>query len=142
MEIPFNAIVKSENETRKIAEEFSEILHPGDVVALKGNLGAGKTFFVKNACKKFNVNNANSPSFAIVNEYMGAVNIYHFDFYRIKKPVELYDIGFDEYLIQQNSIVFIEWPDLVPEVLPENRYDVQFEFIDDNSRKITITKHE
>lgn len=142
MKIPFNAIVESEKETQKIAEEFAKILQPGDVVALKGNLGAGKTFFVKNACIHFDIKNASSPSFAIVNEYSGKLNIYHFDFYRIKKLVELYDIGFDEYLMKQNSIVFIEWPDLVPEVLPEKKYDVEFEFIGENSRKITITKHE
>jgi tRNA threonylcarbamoyladenosine biosynthesis protein TsaE len=67
---------------------------------------------------------------------------YHFDFYRINKIEELYDIGIDEYLNDDNAIIFIEWAEMMPEILPSKFYEVKIEFISDNSRKIDILKHE
>jgi len=84
MLLPFAKIIRSEEETIKIAGNFARLLKPGDVVILTGNLGSGKTFFVRYAVKQFGIDSVSSPTFAIVNEYDGSMKIYHFDFYRIK----------------------------------------------------------
>ena len=140
MVLPFNSKTGSENDTINIAKEFSKILEHGNVVLLNGNLGTGKTFFVKAVCSEYGIDNVSSPSFAIVNEYNGKKKINHFDFYRIRKARELLDIGFTEYL-NDEAITFIEWAALFPEVLPHRYFKIDFEFVKDTERKIIITKH-
>ncbi|MFC2133141.1 tRNA (adenosine(37)-N6)-threonylcarbamoyltransferase complex ATPase subunit type 1 TsaE [Bacteroidota bacterium] len=142
MVFPNKIRVNSESETIEVAVLLAGIIQPSDVIALNGNLGAGKTFLVKNICKKFGINNVSSPSFAIVNEYIGSRKFYHFDFYRINKIVELYDIGFEEYLNDIEAAVFIEWADRLPAILPDNRYQIDIEILNEGSREITINKHE
>ena len=141
MVLPFERTITSEEETADIAREFSTIIEYGDVILLNGNLGAGKTFFVKAVCSEYGIGNVSSPSFAIVNEYSGTKKINHFDFYRIRKVRELYDIGFTEYL-NDESITFIEWADLYPEVAPSKYYKVEIRYLDEPSRKIILTKNE
>lgn len=141
MDFPFSAVVQNESETNLIAEDFSKYLQVGDIVFLNGELGAGKTFFVKSVCSNFGIQNVSSPSFAIVNEYSGTKKIFHFDFYRIKREQELFDIGFREYLSDE-AIVFIEWADLFPEILPHKHWFVNFEFESETVRKINIKKNE
>jgi tRNA threonylcarbamoyladenosine biosynthesis protein TsaE len=138
--IPFSIIVESEFDTDRIAKSFAEILLPGDIVILIGNLGCGKTFFVRSSCISFGITNVSSPSFAIVNEYEGSKIVYHFDFYRIKNVNELYDIGIDEYMKNAEAVIFIEWADLWKEVIPKNHYEIQIDFLDTNKRKISISK--
>jgi tRNA threonylcarbamoyladenosine biosynthesis protein TsaE len=142
MNFPLQKIVDSEDSTSKVASEFARILSDGDVILLDGHLGAGKTFFVKNICKIFEIDNVTSPSFALVNEYHGSKNIIHIDFYRIKKIEELYDIGINDYLSNVNSIVFIEWANMYPEILPKKNYLVQFKVIENLTREIRISKNE
>lgn len=142
MTFPFHKNVVSENETADIANRFSNLLLPGDIVLLNGDLGSGKTFFVKNICSQFGIHTASSPSFAIVNEYHNGKKIVHFDFYRIRKIGELYDIGFEDYLMNDEAIVFIEWADMFPEILPRKNYEIQIKCINDSSREIFILKHE
>jgi tRNA threonylcarbamoyladenosine biosynthesis protein TsaE len=139
---PFTILVDSEKDTSELANKLIEIINLGDVVCLNGNLGSGKTFFVKEFCKCLNIQNVSSPSFAIVNEYFGTKKVYHFDFYRLKKVGELFDIGFEEYLLDKEAIVFIEWANLFSEVLPKKRIEINIEIINDNKRKFTITKNE
>jgi len=139
MVLPFLHEVHSENETVEIAKTFAKILNYGDVVLLNGDLGVGKTFFVKAVCSEYGISNVSSPSFAIVNEYNGSKKVNHFDFYRIRKARELLDIGFTDYL-NDETITFIEWADLYPEVLPHKYYKVELEFANETSRKISITK--
>ena len=98
MDFPYQIVVESEDETIKVATEFGQLLKAADIIALTGDLGTGKTFFVKSILKNFGIEEVTSPTFSIVNTYSGEVQINHFDFYRIKKVVELYDIGFEEYL--------------------------------------------
>jgi tRNA threonylcarbamoyladenosine biosynthesis protein TsaE len=141
MVLPFNIISNSENDTGIIAKEFANILAKGDIIFLNGDLGTGKTFFVKSACAEYGIQNVSSPSFAIVNEYSGSKKIIHLDFYRIRKAKELLDIGFNDYLTD-DAIVFIEWAELYPEILPHKYYNVKFEYTNDLSRNIIITKHE
>jgi len=141
MEFPFEKTASDENQTREIAREFADALKPGDVVLLTGNLGAGKTFFVKSVLANFGVENVNSPTFAIVNEYVsGKMKFYHFDFYRINREYELYDIGIEDYLSDETAVTFIEWADLFPDVIFKATYKVETEIIDTDKRRITITE--
>jgi tRNA threonylcarbamoyladenosine biosynthesis protein TsaE len=134
-------ITKSEEETEVIAKSFAAKLKNGEVVVLSGELGAGKTFFVKKTLTNFGITWANSPSFAIVNEYKNSHKFYHIDFYRIKSIRELIDIGFEDYLNDDEAIIFIEWGNLFPQILPEKRIEVSIEIKSDNSREIVITKY-
>jgi len=116
-------VSKSEKETINAGRKFAETLKPGSVIGLKGNLGTGKTQFVKGICKYFNVQEVvNSPTFILVNEYTGyeedenEIKIYHFDLYRLKSSAELEVIGFEEF-ISSDSIVLIEWPDIAEKYL-------------------------
>lgn len=142
MELPLTKECTLEVDTKAVASEFAVLLKPGDVITLNGNLGSGKTFFVNSVCEKLGVSYVNSPTFSIVNEYDGNSKIYHFDFYRIENTVELYDIGFEDYLNDLDSIIFIEWAGMIPDVLPNTRYEVNFELDDKHSRKISIVKYE
>ena len=141
MNFPFEKIITAEKETEQIARQFANALSPGDVVLLEGNLGSGKTFFVKALLKNFGVSNANSPTFAIVNEYSnGELKFYHFDFYRINKEYELYDIGIEDYISDENAITFIEWADLFPNAVPKADYKIIIELYRDGTRKFLIEK--
>lgn len=140
MEFPFKAELHSEKDTIEVAKKFSSVLLNGDVVLLNGNLGAGKTFFVKHVCKEFGIENVSSPSFAIVNEYINSKLIYHFDFYRVKKETELYDIGLEDYFKNDDAIIFIEWSQLWENVLPGKSYAVNIDFTNFDHRIISITK--
>lgn len=140
MKFPQKIITADENETAEVAAKFSEVLKQGDVVSLIGDLGAGKTFFVKNVLSAFGNNNGSSPTFAIVNVYENKFRINHFDFYRIKKIEELYDIGFEEYLIDNLSITFIEWAEMFEEILPSNIYRIEITYANNSTREIKINK--
>lgn len=130
--------VASEKEMINLAHAFYSSVRPGNVVTLNGNLGAGKTFFVKAFCKAAGVPASSSPTFAIVNSYLGEYRIYHFDFYRIKNSLELHDIGIEEYLADPEAVSFIEWADLFPDVLPKRRINIIIEETGQNSREVTI----
>lgn len=142
MKLPLEKIVLSENETAEVAAEFAAILKIGDTVCLNGNLGSGKTLFVKSICKEFSIDTTTSPSFSIVNVYLGQVKVIHIDFYRLKKVEDLYDIGFDEYLTDADSIVFIEWSNLFVEVLPKKYYSIEISHVDETTRQLIIKSHE
>ena len=131
----------SEVETKNIAVDFAKDLTNGDVVILNGDLGSGKTFFVKEIGKLFGINNVSSPTFAIVNEYNGRLKIYHFDFYRIEKAEEIFDIGFNDYLNDNEAVIFIEWGELFPEILPGKRYEIKIILNKDFSRTFKINKY-
>lgn len=131
--------VDSEEGTKNFAREFASGLKCGETVVLNGNLGAGKTFFIREACRYFDINTVNSPTFALINVYNGKKKIYHFDFYRINKIEELYDIGFEEYLDDEESIIFIEWGNLYSEILPKKRTEINIKTGKKNSRTFEIS---
>jgi len=135
-------LVGNLEELGKIAAKFAGEIKNGDTVALIGQLGSGKTTFVKEVCKYFDIHNVTSPSFAIVNEYENQIKIYHLDFYRIKNVNELVNIGYYELIQDEEAIKFIEWADLYSNVLPCKRINVKFEFKENNIRKIIIEKNE
>jgi tRNA threonylcarbamoyladenosine biosynthesis protein TsaE len=104
-----------------------------------GDMGAGKTTLIKALCKSLGVtDNISSPTFAIVNEYHAINNtIYHFDFYRLKTETEAMDMGFEEYLYSGNYC-FIEWPEKVPELLPEHYISINIQVVADGARYVTV----
>jgi tRNA threonylcarbamoyladenosine biosynthesis protein TsaE len=138
LELPYSTTVKSEKETVKLASEFADGINPGDVIVLNGQLGAGKTFFIKQALLKLGVNTVSSPSFAIINEYKGKIKYYHADFFRLKNIEELYDIGWQDYLNEDEAVVFIEWGNLLPAALPNKRLEIQIFLNEDFSREFNI----
>ncbi len=121
------------------AREF--IAHMGDrkIFAFYGSMGAGKTTFVKALCEAMGVTDTvNSPTFAIVNEYdtPSGRPIYHFDFYRIKRLAEVYDMGYEDYFYGR-GLCFIEWPELIEELLPEETVKVTIEEQADGTRVVS-----
>lgn len=141
MDFPFIKNVYTENDTSDIAILLKSVFKPGDIIILTGNLGAGKTFFVKEFLKSFNYLNTSSPSFSLVNIYNCDIQVYHFDFYRIKRIDELYDLGIEEYLNDENSIKFIEWASMFPDILPKKYYEIIINFVD-NKREFIVKKYE
>ncbi|MCW8804853.1 MAG: tRNA (adenosine(37)-N6)-threonylcarbamoyltransferase complex ATPase subunit type 1 TsaE [Ignavibacteriaceae bacterium] len=130
----------SESESASIATDFMLSCKKGDRVVLNGNLGAGKTFFIKAALSSIGIKNVNSPSFAIVNEYQDKIHVYHFDFYRLKSSSELFDIGWQDYLNHDDSIIFIEWGELFPSVLPTERIEINIDIINESEREFGFEK--
>lgn len=128
----------SEKETAKLASEFADGISPGDVIVLNGQLGAGKTFFIKQTLLKLGVDTVSSPSFAIINEYKGKIKYYHADFFRLKNIEELYDIGWQDYLNEDEAVVFIEWGNLLPAALPKKSLEIDIFLNEDFSRKFNF----
>ncbi len=103
-------------------------------------MGAGKTTLIKALCGELgSADVITSPTFSIVNEYAGTNKIYHFDFYRLKNQSEALDIGCEEYFYS-GHYCFIEWPEKIPDLLPDNYVLINVEALEDNSRKVTIDK--
>ena len=142
MDYPFEKKIIREEETKTLAEYFAEETKSGQIIVINGELGAGKTFFVKCAVSVWGVLNASSPSFAIVNIYYGERKIYHFDFYRLKNKEELFDIGFNDYINDPDAITFIEWGNLIPDVLPKSRIEINIEMPEDSVRNFRFNKYE
>lgn len=134
-------ISKSEDETILLGKNFATLLKAGDVVALYGELGSGKTKFVQGICLGLNVRESiNSPSFIIMNRYEGDLVIYHFDFYRINSLDEVTEIGFDEF-IYNDAVSLIEWAEKVKDILPKKRYEIYLNFGEnENEREVEIIK--
>lgn len=118
------------------AQLFIEKMGDNRIFAFYGKMGVGKTTFIKAVCEELGVTDViNSPTFAIVNEYLDGSGrpIYHFDFYRIRKPAEVLDIGFEDY-VGSDALCFMEWPELIGDYLPEETVKVYIEEEDDGSR--------
>ena len=135
MEIKINSL----DNIREAAKQFIAAMEDNTVFAFYGKMGAGKTTFIKAICEELGVTDViNSPTFAIVNEYRSDETgelIYHFDFYRIKKLDEVYDMGYEDYFYS-GALCFIEWPELVEEVLPGDAVKVTIEEVEDGTRSV------
>ena len=123
------------------AQKFVDEMGENRVFAFYGKMGAGKTTFIKAICEALGVEDVvTSPTFAIVNEYkVNEGSVFHFDFYRIKNLREAYDIGCEEYFYS-GSPCFIEWPEMIEELLPEDTVKVHIDVLDDGSRIVTLAK--
>ena len=120
------------------AREFIENMGESNVFAFYGKMGAGKTTFIKAICEEQGVDDViTSPTFAIVNEYtdIDGDPIYHFDFYRIKKLEEVYDMGYEDYF-DSGYLCLLEWPELIEELLPEDAVKVTSTELEDGTREI------
>jgi len=130
---------QSPGQTQAIGKAMGEVLQPGDFINLNGTLGAGKTLLVKGIAAGHGVDaeDVTSPTFALINEYHGRSPLYHFDLYRLDRPEELEDIGYEEYFFG-SGICLVEWGDQFDEYLPDDRLDVTLEQTGAAARKITI----
>ena len=120
------------------AREFIENMGGSNVFAFYGKIGAGKTTFIKAICEEQGVDDViTSPTFAIVNEYtdIDGDPIYHFDFYRIKKLEEVYDMGYEDYF-DSGYLCLLEWPELIEELLPEDAVKVTITELEDGTREV------
>ena len=133
--------IQSLEHIHEAAREFIAAMGDNTVFALYGKMGAGKTTFIKALCQELGVEDVvTSPTFAVINEYRSDIAgelIYHFDFYRIKKLEEVYDMGYEDYFYS-GALCFIEWPELVEELMPGNTIKVTIEELEDGSRKLTM----
>lgn len=135
MEIKINDL----EHIREAARQFIDAMGDQHVFAFYGHMGAGKTTFIKAICEELGVDDVvTSPTFAIVNEYTAAdgIPIYHFDFYRIKKLEEVYDMGYEDYFYG-DGLCFIEWPEMMEELLPEGATKVQITENPDGTRTVS-----
>lgn len=133
--------ITSLEDIHEAAKTFVANMENNTVFAFYGKMGAGKTTFIKAVCEELGVTDViNSPTFAIVNEYRSDISgelIYHFDFYRFKKLEEVYDMGYEDYFYS-GAICFIEWPELIDDLLPNDTVKVSIEEQEDGSRLLTI----
>ena len=133
-------IIKDIEHIREAAREFIKQIGDRHVFAFYGKMGAGKTTFVKAICEELGVEDViTSPTFAIINEYTTGEgdSLFHFDFYRIKKLEEVYDMGYEDYFYS-GSLCFIEWPELIEDILPDDAVHVSITEQEDGSRLVTF----
>lgn len=129
----------SEEETRRLGMALGEALVAGDIVALSGTLGAGKTRLVQGICAGLGVTRqlVNSPTFSLIQEYCGRLGVYHFDTYRLRSVDEFLELGALEYF-DAGGICLIEWADRVAQVLPDDRLDVSISIVGELERKFQV----
>jgi tRNA threonylcarbamoyladenosine biosynthesis protein TsaE len=131
-------VTSSPEETKALGQKIGKKLSPGDVVALLGELGSGKTCLVQGICQGLQIDDfATSPSFVIINEYKGKYPVYHFDLYRLQKEEELINLGYEEYFYSQ-GVCLIEWAEKAKNLLPEKRIEIELKIVSENQREIKI----
>jgi len=134
-------ITHSPEETILYAEKIAHTLKPGDIIAFRGGLGAGKTTFTRGLAKGLGIGDiVTSPTFALVNEYRGKnLTLYHFDMYRIENSDDLESTGYYDYPLDE-SIFAVEWSENIDNVLPENTIYIDIKYINENERIINVSK--
>ncbi len=135
-------ITSSAEETEKLGAEFAKTLKGDEFIAMYGNLGAGKTAFVRGMASYICPNSAvSSPSYTLINEYTtGKFPLYHFDVYRITDDDDLYSTGFYDY--PGTGVCVCEWSENIPDAIPDGAYSVSIEYVDEDKRRITIKKRD
>lgn len=130
-------VSSSIEETIQFGKKFAEELSVGDIVCLNGDLGAGKTHFVKGVASFFEVKKekVNSPTFTLINEYQGTIPIYHFDCYRLKNEQEALEIGTEEYFYG-DGISIVEWPQKIRNLIPPEAVWITIKHVNDTQREI------
>lgn len=133
----------SDAETAGLGEKVGLLLGYGDVVCLYGELGAGKTMFARGVARGLGVEDpVTSPTFTLINEYQGRLPLYHMDVFRLASPLEMEDLGYEEYFYG-NGVTLIEWADIVHQLLPQDRLDITIARCPegDDFREITLLPH-
>jgi tRNA threonylcarbamoyladenosine biosynthesis protein TsaE len=140
IEMEYKITTKCEEETMEIAQNLESEKFPGMIICLIGDLGSGKTIFTKGFATGLGIeDNITSPTFNIIKEYTGGeMNLYHMDLYRLNGDVK--NLGLDEYFTRE-GVVIIEWADMIEEYLPEERLDIKFKVIDEDTRVLVFQPH-
>ena len=134
-----DVVTETAEDTRKVAQALAELLVPGDVVSLTGDLGAGKTTFVQGAARGLGVTDqVTSPTFVLVREYRGDVPVYHLDVYRLDRLQEVIDLGFED-LLDPAGVVFVEWGDAIGPLLPDEHLRVELRAGDGDARRLSLS---
>lgn len=129
----------SAKETEKLGRLIGESLVGGEIIAMTGDLGAGKTTMTKSLAKGLDIDeHITSPTFTIVNEYDGRLKLFHFDVYRIDYIEEMYDLGYEEYFYS-GGVCIIEWANLIEEILPKDIINIEISALDEYTREIVIS---
>jgi tRNA threonylcarbamoyladenosine biosynthesis protein TsaE len=134
-------VTRSSEETIRLGKCLGDLLRPGDVVALIGDLGAGKTTLAKGIAAGAGVadeNEVTSPSFVLVNEYQGRFPIYHVDLYRLEEAMEVESLGWEEFIFG-GGISLLEWAEKIPEILPEERIEIRIYSVGPDERRFRIS---
>jgi tRNA threonylcarbamoyladenosine biosynthesis protein TsaE len=135
-------LVTSEVELVGVAKSLLNDFKDHKVILFYGDMGVGKTTLIKVLCRQLGVEEpTSSPTFSIVNEYLSkdGKSVYHFDFYRIEKEEEVYDMGYEDYFFSDNYC-FIEWPEKIPNILPEDAIKISIKEDGDNNRLISVAR--
>ena len=132
--------IEDESQLLKVAEQIMEYAADQRVFLFYGEMGAGKTTLINSICSYLGVEeHTSSPTFSIVNEYrIPNSSIFHFDFYRLKSQNEALDLGYEEYFYS-GAYCFVEWPEKIPELLPENYLKIKIEVMEDNKRMVYLS---
>jgi tRNA threonylcarbamoyladenosine biosynthesis protein TsaE len=134
-------ISHSETQTRRLGARLAALLNPGDVLALVGELGTGKTRWVQGVCQGLDVTGpVNSPTFTLVNEYQGRYPVYHIDLYRIDSNTEVLSFGLEDYLYG-SGLALIEWADRAKDFLPPDYLTVELHHLEESKRRIVLNAH-
>jgi len=133
-----NFITKSEAQTRKLGRNLGKNLSCGDILALMGELGSGKTVLVKGIAQGLGISSrwVNSPSFVLIREYPAKINLYHFDLYRLDSLEEIEALGWEEYL--NKGVLVIEWADKLKGILPKEYLLIELEILSEKERRIRL----
>lgn len=134
----YKITVHSDNETIAIAQNIESEKFPNMVICLDGELGSGKTVFTKGFAHAMGIEEITSPTFTIIKEYNGELPLYHMDVYRLEDSTE--NIGIEEYF-DKGGVTIIEWASMIKNILPEERLDIKFKIIDENTRVLVLTPH-
>ncbi len=131
---------RSEEDTMEFAENLESEKFPGMLICLNGELGSGKTVFVKGFARALGIKETiTSPTFSLVKEYTnGEMPLFHMDLYRLENSSE--DFGLDDYL-NQDAVCILEWPEMIEEQIPEERLDINIKVLDENTRVLVVTPH-
>lgn len=131
-------VSQSVDETHRLAGRLARIVRPGDVLALEGDLGAGKTTFTQGFARALGVEGqVNSPTFTLIKEYEGRLPVYHMDLYRLDGPEEAWELGLEEYF-DGDGVCIVEWPDRLGDTLPEDVIHLHFQIVSAEERRIRI----
>jgi tRNA threonylcarbamoyladenosine biosynthesis protein TsaE len=128
----------SEQETIAIAQNLESEKFPKMVICLNGDLGSGKTVFAKGFAQAMGITEVTSPTFNIVKEYFGELPLYHMDMYRVEGNVE--NLGLNEYY-ERNGVTIIEWAEMIEDYLPEERLEIKFKIVDEETRVLVINAY-
>lgn len=135
-------LVENEDKLKEAAQSIIKLAENEKIFLFQGEMGAGKTTLIKSLCSELGMlENVSSPTYSLVNEYVYPHGkIYHFDFFRIKNESEAYDLGFEEYL-SSGDYCFIEWPEMIPNLWPQNFLQIKIIETKEGLRKISVKKH-